>query len=154
MLDEKEEHIRFGKSAVSDYQKTLTISVMHLKEQGALFIAFTELFYAQLLFALRHSEIRQIKSAVLFTHSGTVTEKLYASLPYELTDAQKNAIREIYRDLKSGTPMNRLLQGDVGSGKTIVAIVTPFSARGGKELNVDEKKLRSEEQRLNSSHFH
>ena len=83
---------------------------------------FSELFYAQLLFALRHNEIRQIKSAVRFTHSGTVTEKLYASLPYELTDAQKNAIREIYRDLKSGTPMNRLLQGDVGSGKTIVAM--------------------------------
>ena len=83
---------------------------------------FTELFYAQLLFALHHNEIRQIKSAARFTHSGVVTEKLYASLSYELTDAQKNAIREIYRDLKSGSPMNRLLQGDVGSGKTIVAM--------------------------------
>jgi len=83
---------------------------------------WTELFYAQLLFALRHNKIRQIKSSVSFTHSGQVTEKLYASLPYELTDAQKNAIREIYRDLKSGVPMNRLLQGDVGSGKTIVAM--------------------------------
>ena len=83
---------------------------------------WTELFYAQLLFALRHNAIRQIKSAVRFTHSGQITEKLYSSLPYELTDAQKNAIREIYRDLKSGSPMNRLLQGDVGSGKTIVAM--------------------------------
>jgi len=83
---------------------------------------WTELFYAQLLFALRHHSIRQIKSAVRFTHSGQITEKLYSSLPYELTDAQKNAIREIYRDLKSGSPMNRLLQGDVGSGKTIVAM--------------------------------
>ncbi|MCX6178419.1 MAG: ATP-dependent DNA helicase RecG [Chlorobiales bacterium] len=83
---------------------------------------WTELFYAQLLFALRHHEIRQIKSAVMFTHSGAVTARLYESLPYELTDAQKNAIREIYRDLKSGSPMNRLLQGDVGSGKTIVAM--------------------------------
>ena len=83
---------------------------------------WSELFYAQLLFAIRHNEIRQIKSAVRFTHSGTVTEKLYAALPYELTDAQKHAVREIYRDLKSGSPMNRLLQGDVGSGKTIVAM--------------------------------
>jgi len=85
-------------------------------------LKWTELFYAQLLFALRHKGVRQIRTAVRFTHSGGFTEKLYASLPYELTDAQKNAIREIYRDLKSGSPMNRLLQGDVGSGKTIVAM--------------------------------
>jgi ATP-dependent DNA helicase RecG len=83
---------------------------------------WTELFYAQLLFALRHSEIRRNRAAVKFTHSGEVTQKLYASLPYELTDDQKTVIREIYRDLKSGSPMNRLLQGDVGSGKTIVAM--------------------------------
>ncbi len=83
---------------------------------------WTELFYAQLLFALRHSEIRRNRAAVKFTHSGEVTQKLYASLPYTLTDAQKNAVREIYRDLRSGSPMNRLLQGDVGSGKTIVAM--------------------------------
>ena len=83
---------------------------------------WTELFYAQLLFALRHSAIRRNKAAAKFTHSGEVTQKLHASLPYTLTEAQKNAIREIYRDLKSGSPMNRLLQGDVGSGKTIVAM--------------------------------
>ena len=83
---------------------------------------WTELFYGQLLFALRHSEMRRNKAAVRFTHSGEATEKLYASLPFDLTDAQKNAVREIYRDLKSGSPMNRLLQGDVGSGKTIVAM--------------------------------
>ncbi len=83
---------------------------------------WTELFYAQLLFALRHSEIRRNKAAVKFTHSGEITQKLYATLPYALTDGQKNAVRDIYRDLKSGSPMNRLLQGDVGSGKTIVAM--------------------------------
>ncbi len=83
---------------------------------------WTELFYAQLLFALRRSDMRRNRSAALFTHSGEVTAKLYRQLPYELTDAQKLAIREIYRDLRSGSPMNRLLQGDVGSGKTIVAM--------------------------------
>jgi ATP-dependent DNA helicase RecG len=83
---------------------------------------WTELFYAQLLFALRHSAIRRNRAAVKFTHSGEATKKLYASLPYALTDAQKNAIRELYRDFRSGSPMNRLLQGDVGSGKTIVAM--------------------------------
>jgi len=83
---------------------------------------WTELFYAQLMFALRQSELRSNKSAARFTHSGVVTEQLYRGLPYELTDAQKQVIREIYRDLRSGSPMNRLLQGDVGSGKTIVAM--------------------------------
>ncbi len=83
---------------------------------------WTELFYAQLLFALRHSAIRRNQAGVKFTHSGEATRKLYASLPYALTEAQKNAIRELYSDLRSGSPMNRLLQGDVGSGKTIVAM--------------------------------
>jgi len=83
---------------------------------------WSELFYVQLMFALRQSELRISKRAVIFTHSGVVTEQLYRTLPYELTDAQKQAVREIYRDLKTGSPMNRLLQGDVGSGKTIVAM--------------------------------
>ena len=91
-------------------------------ERARFRLKWTELFYAQLLFALRHSEIRRNRAAVKFTHSGEATRKLYASLPYTLTDGQKNAVREIYRDLRSGSPMNRLLQGDVGSGKTIVAM--------------------------------
>jgi ATP-dependent DNA helicase RecG len=95
----------------------------HEALEGARYrMKWTELFYAQLLFALRQSELRRNRAAVRFTHSGMVTEQLYRTLPYELTDAQKNAVREIYRDLRSGTPMNRLLQGDVGSGKTIVAM--------------------------------
>ncbi|TLU87802.1 MAG: ATP-dependent DNA helicase RecG [Chlorobium sp.] len=91
-------------------------------DQARYRLKWTELFYAQLLFALRHSEIRRNKAAVKFTHSGDVTQKLYAGLPYALTDDQKHAVRDIYRDLRSGSPMNRLLQGDVGSGKTIVAM--------------------------------
>jgi ATP-dependent DNA helicase RecG len=83
---------------------------------------WTELFYAQLLFALRRHTARHLRQAPVFTHSGEHTSRLYASLPYELTDAQKAAIREIYRDLRSGSPMQRLLQGDVGSGKTAVAM--------------------------------
>ncbi|NTW68629.1 MAG: ATP-dependent DNA helicase RecG [Chlorobiaceae bacterium] len=83
---------------------------------------WTELFYAQLMFALRHCELKNNRCAAVFTHSGVVTEQLYRTLPYELTDGQKQVIREIYRDLRSGSPMNRMLQGDVGSGKTIVAM--------------------------------
>jgi ATP-dependent DNA helicase RecG len=52
----------------------------------------------------------------------------YASLPYDLTNAQKRVLREIQSDLKSGKQMNRLLQGDVGSGKTVVALLTALLA--------------------------
>ncbi|TCD47922.1 ATP-dependent DNA helicase RecG [Chlorobium sp. N1] len=85
---------------------------------------WTELFYAQLLFALRRHTARHQRSAPLFTHSGEHTAGLYRALPYELTDDQKRVVREIYRDLRSGSPMQRLVQGDVGSGKTAVAMLS------------------------------
>lgn len=85
---------------------------------------WTELFYAQLLFALRRHTARNLRRAPLFTHSGEYTAGLYKALPYELTGAQKHAVREIYRDLRSGSPMQRLVQGDVGSGKTAVAMLS------------------------------
>src|SRR5207249_10437504 len=54
--------------------------------------------------------------------SGTMLDKFVNALPFELTGAQLKVITEIRRDLAAGRPMNRLLQGDVGSGKTVVAI--------------------------------
>ncbi len=83
---------------------------------------WTELFYAQLFFALRRASLGQRTGAVRFERSGRYTEALYETLPFSMTDAQKEAVREIYRDLRSGRRMNRLLQGDVGSGKTLVAM--------------------------------
>ncbi|ABB23238.1 ATP-dependent DNA helicase RecG [Pelodictyon luteolum] len=97
---------------------------------------WTELFYAQLLFALRRHTARHLRQAAVFTHSGEYTSRLYASLPYELTAAQKDAIREIYRDLRSGSPMQRLLQGDVGSGKTAVAMFSMALAADNKLQSV------------------
>ncbi len=81
-----------------------------------------ELFYAQLFFALRYHTLKKNNAAVRFERSGEKTEALYSMLPFSMTRAQKQAVREIYRDLRSGSQMNRLLQGDVGSGKTLVAM--------------------------------
>ncbi|MCF8216816.1 MAG: ATP-dependent DNA helicase RecG [Chlorobium sp.] len=83
---------------------------------------WTELFYTQLYFALRHARLERNRSAPKLTHSGSITGRFYEGLPFDLTDAQKRVIREIYRDLRQDKPMNRLLQGDVGSGKTMAAL--------------------------------
>ena len=81
---------------------------------------WSELFFSQLFFALRRTGERR-KASVCFDHSGAKTASLHERLPFRMTDAQKQAVRELYHDLRSGRQMNRLLQGDVGSGKTLVA---------------------------------
>ncbi len=91
-------------------------------ERARFRLKWTELFFMQLLFALRKEEISSTVHATPFEKVGDFTNKLYRSLPYEMTDAQKRVIKEIRADLRSGIQMNRLLQGDVGSGKTLVAM--------------------------------
>ncbi|MDD5581741.1 MAG: ATP-dependent DNA helicase RecG [Candidatus Marinimicrobia bacterium] len=82
---------------------------------------FQELFMLQLLLAIKKQTIKAQKSPFVCTHAGELIHALYHSLPFDLTNAQKRVIREIYKDFRSGHVMNRLLQGDVGSGKTLVA---------------------------------
>lgn len=82
-------------------------------------LAYDELFAHQLALA-RRRRARQITPAPVI-HAGDASARLLASLPFELTGAQKQAVAEIRRDLASGEQMGRLLQGDVGSGKTAVA---------------------------------
>ena len=92
-----------------------------LLERARYRMKWSELFFYQLFFAMRRAEERGGPAAVRFDHSGRMTASMHERLPFEMTGAQKQAVREIYRDLRSGRQMNRLLQGDVGSGKTLVA---------------------------------
>jgi ATP-dependent DNA helicase RecG len=86
-------------------------------------LAFEELFFLQLIVALRKKAIQGDENGIVFEKAGEKVEKLLKEhLGFELTDAQKRVIKEIRADMKSPKPMNRLLQGDVGSGKTIVAV--------------------------------
>lgn len=86
-------------------------------------LKFEELFYVQLRL-LKMKLIRQTKFKGQIFQDTTLLNVFYKDhLPFSLTDAQKKVIKEIYADLKSGRQMNRLLQGDVGSGKTIVSFI-------------------------------
>jgi ATP-dependent DNA helicase RecG len=86
-------------------------------------LSFEELFYVQLLMALKKRSLQnEIKGIKFITDIKSLTENFTKATAFELTDAQKRVINEIYADMKSDHIMNRLLQGDVGSGKTIVSI--------------------------------
>ncbi len=103
-------HIHFPSDA-----ETLSKAQLRLK--------FEELFYVQLrLLKLKYLRTAKFKGQK-FESTGLLKAFYNEHLPFQLTDAQKRVIKEIYGDMKSGAQMNRLLQGDVGSGKTIVAFI-------------------------------
>lgn len=91
-------------------------------------LKFEELFYIQFkLLSQKITRKNQFRGQV-FKNIPTLNDFYKNHLPFDLTEAQKKVIREIYKDLCSGKQMNRLLQGDVGSGKTIVAFITMLTA--------------------------
>ena len=93
-------------------------------------LKFEELFYLQLSL-LKQKYIRSREdNGIVMPRVGEAFNKCYDSLPFPLTGAQKRVITEIRNDLKSGHQMNRLLQGDVGSGKTMVALLSALIAIG------------------------
>lgn len=109
--------------------KKTAIRQIHFPKSNAELLAaqhrlkFEELFYIQLRL-LKLKVVRQEKyKGIVFNDASLVTEFYNRHLPFSLTDAQKRVIREIYADMRTGKQMNRLLQGDVGSGKTIVAFI-------------------------------
>ncbi|NCT93469.1 MAG: ATP-dependent DNA helicase RecG [Chitinophagaceae bacterium] len=92
-------------------------------------LKFEELFMSQIRLNLVRMERHQASRGVVFEKVGTLFNEFYAHhLPFELTGAQKRVIREIRTDTGKGHQMNRLLQGDVGSGKTMVALLSMLLA--------------------------
>ena len=93
-------------------------------------LAFDELFFIQLHLG-RMQKARERMPGQVLMPNGPLAQKLAASLPFELTGAQKRAISEISGDLERSVAMHRLLQGDVGSGKTLVALLALLAAVDG-----------------------
>ena len=92
-------------------------------------LKFEELFITQLRLALLKSERHRYSKGVVFSKVGDLFNTYYSQhLPFTLTGAQKRVLKEIRMDTATGHQMNRLLQGDVGSGKTIVALLTMLLA--------------------------
>ena len=92
-------------------------------------LKFEELFYVQLNILRYASDQKKKYRGYTFPRIGEIFNSFYSDhLPFSLTDAQKRVMREIRSDLGSGRQMNRLLQGDVGSGKTLVALMTMLIA--------------------------
>ena len=93
-------------------------------------LKFEELFYLQLSLLKQKYVRSREENGIAMPRVGEAFNKCYEALPFPLTGAQKRIITEIRNDMKSGRQMNRLLQGDVGSGKTMVAVLTALIAIG------------------------
>ncbi len=91
-------------------------------------LAFDELFYLELMLALRKKHQQEPELGITFKSPGELVKSLLSNLKFELTESQKKVLREIRADMTSSKPMSRLLQGDVGSGKTIVALIAVLIA--------------------------
>ncbi len=85
-------------------------------------LVYDELFLMELVMALRHKALKKEDKTNRVTVTPEIDAHIRRLFPFELTSAQEKVIREISRDIESPKPMNRLLQGDVGSGKTVVAL--------------------------------
>ena len=91
-------------------------------------LIFEELFWLALSLSVKRGQrIRESKGANIRIDDA-IKKRIASVLPFKLTDAQRKVVKEIFRDMRSDAPMNRLLQGDVGSGKTIVALIAMLTA--------------------------
>ena len=96
--------------------------------QGRARLAFEELLFVHILHRRANAVVREKRAGIAFQNKRQLTSQLKSALPFTLTGAQTVAIREIVADMCSDHKMHRLLQGDVGSGKTIVALFAAMLA--------------------------
>ena len=106
----------------ADDEENLSKAIFRLK--------FDELFFYQLLLAIRRHSMKKSRIGIKFKSKNELLTTVFKSLPFELTDSQKKVMGDIRKDMGETVPMQRLLQGDVGSGKTVVAFLASSIAIG------------------------
>ena len=116
----REVHFPGSEASLDDYDRMRSPAHQRL--------IFEELFWVALGLAVKRGErIKERKGANIKTDK-QMLQRIASVLPFRLTNAQRRVVKEILNDLRSNAPMNRLLQGDVGSGKTIVALIAMMAA--------------------------
>ncbi|MFN2577442.1 MAG: ATP-dependent DNA helicase RecG [Pyrinomonadaceae bacterium] len=116
----REIHFPAEDASLIDYENAR--SPAHLR------LIFEEVFWLALGLAIKRGRrIRESKGAPIKIDD-SIKRRIASVLPFKLTDAQRRVVKELFSDLQSDAPMNRLLQGDVGSGKTIVAVIAMLTA--------------------------
>ncbi|PRY83827.1 ATP-dependent DNA helicase RecG [Alkalibacterium olivapovliticus] len=112
-----------------------TIYHMHFPETDVFMekarysVIFREFFYYQLKLGWRKKQLKNAQLGKSLNYNVEALKEFFSTLPYELTDAQKRVVNEVCKDLKSPRQMFRLIQGDVGSGKTVVAAAAILAAK-------------------------
>ena len=116
----REIHFPPHEASMTDYELS--------KSQAHLRMIFEDFFWVTFAIGLKRGQrIKETKDTPVRIDK-SVKEAISSVMPFKLTDAQRNVTKQIFNDMKSTAPMNRLLQGDVGSGKTIVAVIAMIAA--------------------------
>jgi len=116
----KEENLLTIKDAINNIHRPRTIDETKKSKER---LVFEEFFYLELLLAIRKKRLKMRKTNIKIKKDTKLVHDFLHLLPFSLTNDQKKVIEELRNDMLSGKPMHRMLQGDVGSGKTIVAII-------------------------------
>jgi ATP-dependent DNA helicase RecG len=116
----REVHFPGSEASLDDYDRMRSPAHQRL--------IFEELFWVALGLAVKRGERIKERKGATIKIDNQMKQRIGSVLPFKLTEAQRRVVKEIFRDLRSDAPMNRLLQGDVGSGKTIVALIAMMAA--------------------------